>query len=108
MARVRQVAGATHTRCRTVAPRASMTKAEPCRPEGVPNRLPLLVRTYREHFKEICCRETPCSLPTTPRTHWSALRGDRFDQRRVVVFDVADALADRPTCHRLGRTGSEQ
>jgi hypothetical protein len=33
---------------------------------------------------------------------------DRFDQRRIVVPDVADALADRPRGHVLRRVGRQQ
>src|SRR6202030_3517237 len=35
-------------------------------------------------------------------------RGDRVDQARIVIPDIADARADRPADHALGRVGAQQ
>ena len=35
-------------------------------------------------------------------------QNNRLDQRRVVVFDVADARANRPADHLIGRVGDEE
>src|ERR1700730_13313151 len=35
-------------------------------------------------------------------------RGDRLDQARIVIPDIADARADRPADHALGRGGAQQ
>jgi hypothetical protein len=41
--------------------------------------------------------------------HAGRLRlGNRLDQARIVVPDIADALADRPADHVLGRVGRQQ
>ena len=43
-----------------------------------------------------------------PRQTGRLRRRDRFDQARIVVPDVADARADRPADHGVGRIGGQQ
>ena len=43
-----------------------------------------------------------------PRQIGRLRRRNRFDEARIVVPDIADAGADRPADHLLGRVGGQQ
>jgi hypothetical protein len=62
-----------------------------------------IVRKISSSITQRSSRLIPFLAQTGP-----SRRGNRFDQARIVIPDIADARAHRPGDHAVGRVGGEQ